>query len=107
VHDAKWQESCAEAGRDDPHTISLFEDMRQKRRAWTQTIEKAKTSHWRQFLDEAGEGKLWKSATYMRPRDSWGCIPALKFVNWNAFAFRGFIIRFGLHGARFAHALDG
>jgi hypothetical protein len=27
---------------------------------------------------EAGEGKLWKAATYMKPRDSWGCIPALK-----------------------------
>lgn len=29
--------------------------------------------HWRQCLDEAGEGKLWKAAIYMRPRDSWGC----------------------------------
>ncbi|KAJ5152552.1 hypothetical protein N7492_009832 [Penicillium capsulatum] len=74
----KWQESCAEMGRDDPHTMALLENMRQKRRAWTRTIEKAKTSHWKQFLDEAGEGKLWKAATYMRPRDSWGCIPALK-----------------------------
>jgi hypothetical protein len=41
----KWQESCAEMGRDDPHTMALFEDMRQKRRAWTRTIEKSKTSH--------------------------------------------------------------
>jgi hypothetical protein len=45
-------------GLDDPHTMALFEDMRLKRRAWTRTIEKAKTSHSRQFLDEAGEGKL-------------------------------------------------
>ena len=74
----RWQESCAMAGRDDPYTMALFEDMRQKRRTWTRTIEKAKTSHWKQFLDEAGEGKLWKAATYMKPRDSWGCIPALK-----------------------------
>jgi ribonuclease HI len=74
----RWQESCATIGRDDPYTMALFEDMRQKRRTWTQTIEKAKTSHWRQFLDEAGEGKLWKAATYMKPRDSWACIPALK-----------------------------
>lgn len=74
----KWQDSCAEMGRDDPHTMALFEDMRQKRRAWTRTIEKAKTSHWKQFLDKAGEGKLWKAATYIRPRESWGCIPALK-----------------------------
>lgn len=41
-------------------------------------IEKAKASHWRQFLDEAGEGKLWKAATYMKPRETWGCVPALK-----------------------------
>ncbi|KAI2734742.1 hypothetical protein CBS147339_9742 [Penicillium roqueforti] len=27
--------------------------MQQKRRAWTRTIEKAKSSHWKQFLDEA------------------------------------------------------
>jgi hypothetical protein len=74
----RWQESCATAGRDDPYTMALFEDMRQKRRTWTRTIEKAKNSHWKQFLDEAGEGKLWKAATYMKPRDSWGCIPALK-----------------------------
>lgn len=52
--------------------------MRQKRRAWTRAIDKAKMSHWKQFLDEAGEGKLWKSALYMKPRDSWGCIPTLK-----------------------------
>ena len=58
--------------------MAMFEDMRQARRAWTRTIEKAKTSHWKQFLDEAGEGKLWKAATYMKPRVSWGCIPALK-----------------------------
>lgn len=52
--------------------------MQQKRRAWTRTIEKAKASHWRQFLDEAGEGKLWKAATYIKPRETWGCIPALR-----------------------------
>ncbi|KAJ5171185.1 reverse transcriptase [Penicillium coprophilum] len=31
---------------------------------------KAKSSHWKQFLDEAGEGKLWKAATYMKPRET-------------------------------------
>ena len=74
----RWQESCATIGPDDPYTKALFEEMFQKRRTWTRTIKKAKKSHWRQFLDEAGEGKLWKAATYMKPRDSWGCIPALK-----------------------------
>ena len=74
----KWQERCVEAGRDDPRSMSLFEDMRQKRMEWTRTIEKAKTSHWKAFLDEAGEGNLWRAATYMKPRDSWGCTPTLR-----------------------------
>jgi hypothetical protein len=52
--------------------------MQQKRRAWTRTIEKAKKSHWKQFLDGAGEGTLWKAATYMKPREAWGCVPALQ-----------------------------
>jgi hypothetical protein len=30
--------------------MAMFEDMRQSRRTWTRTIEKAKTSHWKQFL---------------------------------------------------------
>ncbi|KAJ5642734.1 hypothetical protein N7490_006734 [Penicillium lividum] len=52
--------------------------MQTKRRAWTRTIEKAKASYWKQFLDEADEGKLWQAATYMKPRETWGCIPALR-----------------------------
>ncbi|KAI2867955.1 hypothetical protein CBS115988_10984 [Aspergillus niger] len=55
--------------------------MRQKRRTWTRAIEKAKTAHWKQFLDRAGEGRLWKAATYMRPRESWSSVPALKVDN--------------------------
>ena len=74
----RWQASCAELGRDHASTTGAFQAMQQKRRAWTRTIEKAKASHWRQFLDEAGEGKLWKAATYMKPREAWGCIPALR-----------------------------
>ncbi|KAI3014160.1 hypothetical protein CBS147347_11515 [Aspergillus niger] len=77
----KWQESCARAGRDDPYTKLLSEEMRQKRRTWTRAIEKAKTAHWKQFLDRAGEGRLWKAATYMRPRESWSSVPALKVDN--------------------------
>lgn len=34
-------------------------------------------SHWKQFLDEAGEGKLWKVATYMKSQEAWGCTPAM------------------------------
>ncbi|CAG8237069.1 unnamed protein product [Penicillium salamii] len=74
----RWQANCAELGREHANTTTAFEAMQQKRRAWTRTIEKAKSSHWKQFLDEAGEGKLWKAATYMKPRETWGCVPALR-----------------------------
>lgn len=74
----KWQESCAEKGRQDPMSLILFGDMRTKRRAWTRAIEKAKATHWKDFLDSAGEGHLWKAASYMRPRESYGNIPPLK-----------------------------
>lgn len=50
----RWQESGAEHGREHARSASLFDDMRQKRRAWTRAIEKAKAAHWKQFLDEAG-----------------------------------------------------
>jgi hypothetical protein len=52
----KWQESCAEVGRADSRTMAMFEDMRQSRRTWTRTIEKAKTSHWKQFLKKQVKG---------------------------------------------------
>ncbi|KAJ5240343.1 reverse transcriptase [Penicillium citrinum] len=74
----RWQASCAERGRDHASTTATFQAMQKKRRAWTRTIEKAKATHWRRFLDEAGEGKLWKAATYMKPREAWGCVPALR-----------------------------
>lgn len=72
-----WQESCADIGRHDARSATLFREMQHKRRLWTRTIEKAKAAHWKQFLDEAGEGKLWKAATYMKPQEAWGCVPAL------------------------------
>jgi ribonuclease HI len=53
-------------------------NMQRRRREWTRRIEKAKASHWKQFLDEAGEGKLWRAATYMKPREAWGNIPTLQ-----------------------------
>ncbi len=74
----KWQESCAVRGTTHPTTAALFQNMRQKRREWTRTIEKAKTMHWREFLDKAREGDLWKAATYMQPQDTYSNIPALK-----------------------------
>jgi hypothetical protein len=55
----RWQASCAELGRHHPSSMAAFLDMQRKRRAWTRKIEKVKASHWKQFLDEAGEGMLW------------------------------------------------
>lgn len=52
--------------------------MRTKRRTWTRAIEKAKATHWKELLDSAGKGHLWKAASYMRPRESYGSIPPLK-----------------------------
>lgn len=77
----QWQESCAEHGRDHTRSVNLFQAMQQKRRTWTRTIEKAKKSHWKQFLDRAGERMLWKAATYMKPRDACGSVPALHVDN--------------------------
>ncbi|EED11824.1 reverse transcriptase, putative [Talaromyces stipitatus ATCC 10500] len=74
----RWQSSCATLGSSHPITTSLFNDMRHKRREWTRTIEKVKAAHWKEFLDKAQEGHLWKAATYMRPRDPYTNIPPLK-----------------------------
>jgi hypothetical protein len=78
----KWQVSCAEHGRHHTWSENLFEVVQEKRRIWTRTIEKTKRSYWKQYLHGAGEGKLWKAATYMKPRETWGCVPALQ-VNSN------------------------
>lgn len=56
----RWQESCAEVGRQDPRSMVLFENLRQWLRSWTRTIEEANATHWKQPLDEAGEKKLGK-----------------------------------------------
>ncbi|KAI3033203.1 hypothetical protein CBS76997_11321 [Aspergillus niger] len=74
----RWQDSCATLGSNHPTTKAMFAEMRERRRKWTRAIEKAKTSHWREFLDKAGEGHLWKAATYMRPRYAYTSIPAIK-----------------------------
>ncbi|KAI3047626.1 hypothetical protein CBS147353_11740 [Aspergillus niger] len=73
----RWQSSCADLGPQHPSSKALFTDMQGKRRQWTRTIEKAKAAHWKEYLDKAGEGHLWKAATYMRPRDDYATIPAL------------------------------
>ncbi|CEL10491.1 Putative Reverse transcriptase [Aspergillus calidoustus] len=35
-------------------------------------------SHWKEFLDRAREGHLWKAAKYMQPRDTYSNVPTLK-----------------------------
>lgn len=57
--------------------MTVFQEMENKRRLWTRTIQKAKASHLKEFLDEAGEGNFCKAATYMKPREVWGCVTAL------------------------------
>ena len=52
--------------------------MCQKQQEWTQTVEKVKATHWKEFLDKAQEGHLWKTATYMHPWDPYINIPTLK-----------------------------
>lgn len=47
----KWQERCASSGRTDVKAMQLFTEMHNKRREWTRAIEKAKASHWKDFLD--------------------------------------------------------
>ena len=74
----RWQSSCATLGSNHLITTLLFNDMRLKRQQWTRTIKKVKAAHWKEFLDKAQEGHLWKAATYMRPRDPHTNIPALK-----------------------------
>ena len=58
--------------------MALFMEMRVKRREWTRTIEQTKATHWKEFLDNASSGSLWKAAIYMRPRDNYANIPPLQ-----------------------------
>jgi hypothetical protein len=74
----RWQESCAARESYHPYTMALFTEMRLKRRAWTRAIEKAKATHWREFLDNAAKRHLWKAASYINSQESYGNIPPLK-----------------------------
>lgn len=58
--------------------MQLFADMHSKRRQWTRTIEKAKASHWREFLDKASTRTVWKATPYLKRQDKYARIPALK-----------------------------
>jgi hypothetical protein len=58
--------------------MTLLVEMRTKRREWTRSIEQTKASHWKEFLDNAKAGNLWKAAVYIGPRDNYANIPLLK-----------------------------
>ena len=74
-----WQSGCTTRGKDHPITISQFMTMQKSKREWSRAIEKAKASHWRDFLDGARNGNLlWKAARYTKPGDSYSNIPLLK-----------------------------
>ena len=74
----RWQERCASHGRADPVAAQLFTEMHSQRREWTRTIEKAKASHWREFLDQASSRTVWKATPYLERTNNYACIPALK-----------------------------
>jgi hypothetical protein len=42
-----------------------------------QVIKKAKAAHWKEYLDKAREGHLWKAVTYMHLCDDYISIPPL------------------------------
>ena len=73
-----WQERCASHGRTDPTAMQMFTEMQSKRRKWTRIIEKAKVSHWRDFLDQASSRTVWKATPYLERQNNCACIPALR-----------------------------
>lgn len=74
----RWQGSCVRKGKEDPSTFRLLEEMRTRRREWTRAIERAKATHWKEFLDKASYKTLWKATTCLGPRDNYTRIPPLK-----------------------------
>jgi hypothetical protein len=74
-----WQSGCATREKDYPLTVNQFTAMQKSKREWTRAIEKAKASHWKDFLDGARSGNfLWKAARYTKPSDLYSNIPPLK-----------------------------
>ena len=74
----KWQERCASSGRTDAKAMQLFTEMHTKRREWTRAIEKAKASHWKDFLDQTSSRTVWKTTPYLERQDNYACIPTLR-----------------------------
>jgi hypothetical protein len=58
--------------------MQLFTEMHSKRRAWTRVIERAKSSHWKEFLDQASSQTVWKTTPYLERQDNYACIPTLQ-----------------------------
>jgi hypothetical protein len=58
--------------------MRLFTEMHSKRRAWTRAIERAKSSHWKEFLDQASSQTVLKTTAYLERQDNYACIPTLQ-----------------------------
>jgi hypothetical protein len=70
---------CAIRGKNDPLTVNQFRAMQESKRQWTKAIEKAKSNHWKEFLDRAQKGNLlWKAARYTKPGSPYSNIPPLR-----------------------------
>src|SRR5579875_1994814 len=75
----KWQASTARLSREHHTTQDLLSLMKSRRKEWAKAIERAKSQHWKDFLDRAAEGNLlWKAAKYAEPGTEYANIPPLR-----------------------------
>jgi hypothetical protein len=62
----KWQESCANFGRDDPRTMKIFDDMRKAKGMDTNDRESQDIAL-ETVPQRSRQREAWKVATYMKP----------------------------------------
>lgn len=77
----QWQQSCAVQGPKHSETLQLFAVMHTRRRAWTRSIEKAKATHWKEFLNQASSQTVWKTTPYLNRQDAYTGVPPLQVSN--------------------------
>ncbi len=64
----KWQTYTSRLGREIYATQESFLLMQNHRKEWVKVNERAKSKHWKGFLDRATEGNLlWKAAKFAEP----------------------------------------
>lgn len=65
--------------------MDQYSTMKMARREWVKAIAHTKSSHWKDFLDNAEKGnQLWKAAKYASPNDNYYNIPPLSTGNSKA-----------------------